>query len=65
MIIYDQVMRHLSSAECSDLEKLLDEDSSASRDGASMSMARSPIKVCMHMSTGSLLCGGGYLNIHA
>lgn len=35
----------MTSAESSELEKLLDEDSSASRDGASMTMARSPVKV--------------------
>ena len=40
-----QVMRHMSPAECSDLERLLTEESSTSKDGASISMAHSPTKV--------------------
>ena len=50
----DQVMRHMTSAERSELEKLLTEDSSAGRDGASMSAARSPVKVHSHLYDGSL-----------
>ena len=38
-------MRHMTSEERSELETLLTEESSATRDGGSLSMARSPIKV--------------------
>ena len=38
-------MRHMISEECSELEKLLSEESSGSKDGASLAMGRSSTKV--------------------
>ena len=40
-----KVMRHMISEECSELEKLLSEESSGSKDGASLAMGRSSTKV--------------------
>ena len=39
-----QVMRYMTSEECAELERLLTEESSASKDGASINMGRSPTK---------------------
>jgi hypothetical protein len=49
----------MTSAERSELEKLLTEDSSAGRDGASMSAARSPVKAQIDSMVGAqcLYCG--------
>jgi hypothetical protein len=53
-----EVMRHMSSEECSELERLLSEESSGSREGAT-AMARSSTKVRIDSMLGSqcLYCG--------
>ena len=43
-------MRHMTSEERAELEALLTDDSSASRDGSSLNMARSPTKVYTHLT---------------
>ncbi|CAI7990300.1 Vacuolar protein sorting-associated protein 18 homolog [Geodia barretti] len=53
-----EVMRHMSSEECSELERLLSEESSGSREGAT-AMARSSTKAKIDSMLGSqcLYCG--------